>query len=78
MKKNDLLAIIIAGVVAGIFSLVASNILFTPNDKKQLTAQKVSPLDSKFEKPDPRYFNPDGINPTQLIQIGDNLNPQPF
>lgn len=77
MKRNDLLLIVAVAVVAGIFSLVGSNVLFAPN-KKELTAQKVDAINSDFQKPDPRYFNPEGINPTQLIQIGDNVNTQPF
>lgn len=77
MKKNDILVIIVVAIVAGVFSLVLGNLLFAPKNK-QLTAQKVDVIKSDFQKPDTRYFNQNGINPTQLIQIGDNNNPQPF
>lgn len=78
MKKNDILLIVVIAIVAGVFSLVISNMLFSTGGKKQLTAQKVEKIDSSFQTPDTRYFNSDGINPTQLIQIGDNVNTQPF
>lgn len=78
MKKNDVLLIVVIAIVAGVLSLVISNMLFSTGGKKQLTAQKVDPINSDFQKPDPRYFNPEAINPTQLIQIGDNVNSQPF
>jgi hypothetical protein len=78
MKKNDLLVIIVVGIVAGVFSLVLSNVLFSSKGKNQLSAQKVNPINSIFQKPDSRYFNSEGINPTQLIQIGDSINNQPF
>lgn len=78
MRKNDILLIAVIAIVAGVFSLVISNMLFSTSGKKQLTAQKVDAINSSFQKPDARYFNPEGINPTQLIQIGDNVNTQPF
>lgn len=78
MKKNDLGVIIAVAIFAGIFSLVASNLLFTPRSTKDLKAQKIDVIQSSFQQPDKRYFNLESINPTQLIQIGDTPNGQPF
>ena len=78
MKKNDIILIIVVAFFSGVFSIVLSNLLFTPKDKKELTAQKVDPITSAFQKPDAKYFNNQAINPTQLIQIGDSSNPKPF
>ncbi len=78
MKKNDIGIIIAIAVVAGVFSLVASSLIFTPNSSKQLKAQKIDAIESSFVQPDKRYFNQESINPTQLIKIGDSPNQQPF
>lgn len=78
MKKNDLGIMIAVAVFAVIFSLVLSTLLFTPKSTKGLKAQKIDKIQSAFQKPDKRYFNGESINPTQLIQIGDSPNAQPF
>ncbi len=77
MKKNDIAIVLAVAGFAAIFSLVLSNMLFASNSKK-LKAQKVDPITAQFETPDKRYFNAESINPTQLIQIGDGTNQQPF
>lgn len=78
MNKKDLGIIIAVAIVAGIFSLIASNLIFTPRSTKDLKAQKIDAIESSFSQPDKRYFNQQSINPTQLIQIGGNPNGQPF
>jgi hypothetical protein len=78
MKKNDLGIIIAVAVFAGIFSLVLSSFIFTPKSTKDLKAQKIDSIESAFQQPDKRYFNGESINPTQIIQIGDSPNTQPF
>ncbi len=78
MKQSDVLMIAVIGIFAGVFSLVLSSVMFSSDGKKELTAQKVDAINANFQTPDERYFNPKSINPTQLIQIGDNNNAQPF
>ncbi len=78
MKKNDIAVIVAVGVFAAIFSLVLSNLLFTPKSTKELKAQKVDSISAGFDQPDKRYFNSESINPTQLIQIGENKSTTPF
>lgn len=78
MKKNDIGIIIAVAIFAGVVSLLASNFLFTPQSTKDLRAQKIDAIESSFNQPDKRYFNQESINPTQLIQIGDSPNAQPF
>jgi hypothetical protein len=78
MKKNDFGMIIAVAIVAGIFSLVLSNFLFTPRSTKDLKAQSIDPIQSAFQQPDKRFFNEQSLNPTQLIKIGDKPNSQPF
>lgn len=78
MKSNDFLLIAVVAIVSGVFSVLLSNMLFTPKSSKELSAQVVDPITADFQTPDKRYFNDQAINPTQLIQIGDSNNPNPF
>lgn len=78
MKKNDLGVMVAVAIFAVVFSLILSNLLFTPKSTKGLKAQKIDAIQSAFQKPDKKFFNSDSINPTQLIQIGDSPNAQPF
>jgi hypothetical protein len=77
MKKNDIAIIVAVAGFAGIFSLVISQLLFG-GQKSTLTAEVVDPISAEFQKPDPNVFNDQAINPTQLIQIGDGSNKNPF
>lgn len=78
MKQKDIAVIIAAGFVAAIFSLLLTQAIFVPKKNKQLSAEVVDPINAEFNEPDKSVFNPEAINPTQLIQIGDNTNSTPF
>lgn len=78
MKKNDLAVMIAIAFFATVFSLVLSNLLFTPKSTKDLKAQKIDAIQASFERPDKKYFNSESINPTEVIQIGDSPNAEPF
>lgn len=78
MKQKDIAVIIAVAFFAAVISLLLTQTLFVSKDKKELTAQKVQPLSSEFNQPDNTVFNENAINPTQLIQIGDSNNSQPF
>lgn len=71
---------IVIGVISAIVSVVASNFFFTPDSVKQQEAEKVDAISAQFDVPptDSKYFNKDSINPTKLIQIGEDPNASPF
>jgi hypothetical protein len=48
-----------------------------PADRQQ-QAEKVDVISSDFPLPNSKYFNTTSVDPTQLIQIGDSTNPNPF
>lgn len=77
MKKNDFAVMLAVAIFAVVLSLVLSNLIFAPKSKT-LKAQKIDLINSDFTQPDKKYFNDQGINPTQLIQIGDSANAKPF
>lgn len=78
MKQKDIALIILAGFVSAILSYFVSNALFASPKDRQEQVEVVEAITTDFPTPDKRYFNPESINPTQLIQIGDNPNAQPF
>lgn len=78
MKQKDIILIIVIAFISGIASLVLSRVIFAPAKSRQQAVQVVSPIDSKFTTPTTKYFNSKSIDPTQLIQIGNSTNPNPF
>ena len=78
MKQKDIFLIGVVVLVSGIVSLLFSSILISSPKNRQTKVEVVDPIASEFQEPDKRYFNPQAIDPTQLIQIGDSNNPQPF
>lgn len=77
MKQKDIALIIIVIFITGIASFFLSGLLFKTSNLSE-KVDTVEPISAEFKTPDSKYFNPDAINPTQLIRIGDNNNSQPF
>jgi hypothetical protein len=78
MKQKDLALILVIAILSGVLSLLISGWLFAkPADRKQ-KAEIVDVITSDFSTPDDKYFNVNSVNPTQLIQIGNSNNPNPF
>ncbi len=81
MKQKDIALFVVVGIVTAVFSVIASNYLITPAQNKKQEAEIVEPISAEFSVPtsDNKYFNKNAINPTKLIQIGDNPgNGTPF
>ena len=78
MKQKDFILIGFTVFVSAIISLILSNILISSPKNRQEKVEIVQKITDEFKPPDSKYFNAQAINPTQLIQIGDNQNPQPF
>lgn len=78
MKQKDLPLIFVVVIFSAVVSLVLSNILISSPKNRKTKVEVVNPITSDFKEPDQRYFNAQSIDPTQVIQIGDNNNQQPF
>jgi hypothetical protein len=78
MKQKDIALIVVVGVISAIASLFLSNALITSPKSRQQKVEVVTPISSSFNTPDKKYFNSESIDPTKLIQIGDNTNTDPF
>lgn len=78
MKQKDYMLLGIIVVISAIVSFIISGKLFaTPADRQQQVEQ-VQTLSAAFPTPNPTYFNTQSIDPTQLIQIANNNNANPF
>lgn len=78
MKQKDIVLIIVVVFVAGIFALLFSNLVISSPKNRKERVEIVDSITSEFNAPDKKYFNAQSVDPTKLIQIGDNLNPKPF
>lgn len=78
MKQKDILLVAVVVFISAIVSLILSNILISSPKNRQTKVEVVQKITNDFPKPDSKYFNAQAIDPTKLIQIGDNQNPQPF
>ena len=78
MKQKDIALIVVIVVISAIASLVFSRVIFASPAKRQQQVDVVQPLSAGFPTPDSRYFNSSSIDPTQLTQIGNTTNPNPF
>lgn len=78
MKQQDILLVVVVGIFAGIFALVLSVTLLPSPDNLQQNVEVVEPISTEFGSPSEKYFHEDSINPTQLIDIDNNKNPNPF
>ncbi len=78
MKQKDILLIIVVAFVSGVISIVTSKVLIAPAKNRQQKVEVVQQIKSDFPQPDSKYFNQNSIDPTRLITIGNDSNPQPF
>ena len=78
MKQQDI-AIIIGIVMASciLSFVISSKVISTPSDRQQ-QVQVIPEISSRFNTPSSTYFNSSAIDPTQLLQIGNNSNAAPF
>jgi len=78
MKQKDIALILVIVFFSAILSFAVSKFLFTSSKDRQQEVEVVYAISSDFPEPDKRYFNSKSINPTQLIEIGNSSNPDPF
>ncbi len=78
MKQKDIILIVGIVLITGVVTYFVSKIFISPPKNRKTKVEVVEPITSDFNKPDVKYFNPNSIDPTQPITIGDNQNPKPF
>lgn len=78
MKQKDVALIIVVAFVSAVISLVVSQLLFATPKTQQQQVDVVPAISDNFQTPDSHFFNSNSMDPTQLIQIGNNNNTDPF
>jgi hypothetical protein len=78
MKKKDLILIFMSVIVSTIFSYIICSKFIVTAKVRQQKVEIVKPITAEFNLPDKKIFNTDAVNPTKLIEIGPNINDQPF
>lgn len=82
MHQKDLTLIVVVVIIAGTFSLIFSGLVLKPRIVRD-KAEVVQAISSNMPDTanDPAYksfFNPNALNPTQQIKVGDQQNQDPF
>lgn len=78
MKQKDISLIIVIALLSAVISLVLTKFLITTPKNRSAKVTVVEPITADFPAPDKKYFNTNSIDPTRLIRVGDNANPNPF
>jgi ABC-type phosphate/phosphonate transport system permease subunit len=78
MKQKDFLLIGVVVFISVIVSLFVSKAVFSSPKNRQQQVETVQAITSDFPQPDSHFFNKDSIDPTKLIQIGQDSNQDPF
>lgn len=78
MKQKDIALIAVIAVISAVISLTLSKMLFGAPATKNQQVEVVQSITADFPQPDKRYFNANAFDPTKLITIGQNTNPDPF
>ena len=78
MKQKDISLIIVIAFLSAIISLLLSKVLINTPKNRSAKVTIVEPITAEFPAPDKKYFNTNSIDPTKLIRVGDNTNPNPF
>ncbi len=78
MKRKDLGLIAVVAIISAVISIVASNIFLSSASQRSQKVEKVGRLNSEFIKPSDKYFNSNSVNPTKLIEIGQDKDSNPF
>lgn len=78
MKKNDIAAIVVIVVIAGIVSYFIANAVVGKPQNDPVKIEKVTPIGQSFPKPDSRVFNDKAIDPTVEISGDGQVSNQPF
>lgn len=78
MKQKDLALIVLVAGIAAIASFFVSRSIFASANARSQQAEVVDAITTDFQTPSNKYFNSSSVDPTQLIQIGNQNNTDPF
>lgn len=71
MRQSDIFTVIAVAVVGVVVSSVLLNMILGNPDEKSVSFKTVEVIESTLENPDPEVFNPEAINPTVEVYVGE-------
>lgn len=71
MRQSDIFTIIAVAVVGVVVSSVLLNMILGNPDEKSVSFKTVEVIESTLDNPDPEVFNPEAINPTVEVYVGE-------
>ena len=70
MKRKDIISIVAVAILGVVAVIVAVNSILGDIDDKSATFRSIEVVNSSVGAPDPEVFNPDAINPTVDVFVG--------
>ena len=74
MKQSDIFTVLIVATIGTIAAAILCNMLLGDPGDKQVTFNTVSVVSADLALPDDEVFNPDAVNPTVEIYVGDCID----
>ncbi len=71
MKQSDFFTVVIVATVGVVVSAFLMNTFLGDPNSKSVSYKSVEVIEAKLVDPDPEVFNPDAINPTVEVYVGD-------
>lgn len=78
MKQKDIAVILIIAFISAVLAFMISNWIFGGQKSGEQTAEVIDVISDEFNQPPEKYFSVNSVNPTKLIEIGGESNPNPF
>jgi hypothetical protein len=78
MKQKDIALIIIIAAISAGLSFGLSQLVFSSAQAGSQKAAVVDAITTDFASPDPKFFNTQSIDPSEIIQVSPSNNPNPF
>jgi len=78
MKQNDIILVVSTMIVGAIFAIIVTSTPILGSTSKNQEVTVVNSINTSFQTPSTLYLNNNSIDPTLLVQIGNNKNSQPF
>ncbi len=71
MKQSDIFTVVAVAIVGIVVSALLLNMILGNPDEKSVSFKVVEVIEPSLDNPDPEVFNPEAINPTVEVYVGD-------
>jgi hypothetical protein len=78
IKQSDMAMLVLVISVSLVVSFFVGDALINTPQNRSSEVEVVTPISSEFPAPSIDIFNEDAINPTEVIEIGNSNQEQPF